>query len=77
MYIFWDWHPNAEGHRVAAQAIETFVRPVVAQWMVGDSITHSSERRRTAAHQPKQAGKGTGGGHGELVGQPAEGLVPR
>ena len=29
-YIFWDWHPNNEGHRVAAQAIEGFIRPLIA-----------------------------------------------
>jgi lysophospholipase L1-like esterase len=49
LYIFWDWHPNSEGHRVAAQATEAFIRPVVAQWMGKHSIAADSRQIRTTA----------------------------
>jgi lysophospholipase L1-like esterase len=49
LYIFWDWHPNAEGHKVAARTIRTFISPVVAQWMAKTSIPHSSQERPTAS----------------------------
>jgi lysophospholipase L1-like esterase len=53
LYIFWDWHPNANGHRIAAQAIEGFLRPVAAQWMLEDSMTDSARQVRPTA--PAQA----------------------
>ena len=54
LYVFWDWHPNDEGHRVAARAIEAFVRSVVAQRMLKHSIAHSPGRIATTS--PSQAG---------------------
>lgn len=44
VYIPWDWHPNAEGHRVAAQAIRDFVQPVVAKWIVTHPTAHMGEQ---------------------------------
>ncbi|MCI0483353.1 MAG: SGNH/GDSL hydrolase family protein [candidate division NC10 bacterium] len=44
LYIFWDWHPNSEGHRIAAQATEAFITPVVAQWTGKHSITADSRQ---------------------------------
>jgi lysophospholipase L1-like esterase len=54
LYIFWDWHPNANGHRIAAQAIEAFISPVVSQWGFKRSIAHSPGRIPTTF--PAQAG---------------------
>ncbi len=38
LYISWDWHPNPEGHQLAAQAIASYVRPLVTEWMVKNTI---------------------------------------
>jgi lysophospholipase L1-like esterase len=47
LYIPWDWHPNPEGHRVAAEAIEAFIRPVVVQGMLKLSMANSPRPIRT------------------------------
>ncbi len=47
LYIPWDWRPNPEDHRLAAQAIEASIRPVVVQGMLKHSLANYPGPNRT------------------------------
>ncbi len=41
------WHPNSQCHRVPAQAIEAFIRPMVVQGMLNHSMANFPGQIRT------------------------------